>query len=316
MKQSKSFAGVYLLSCVTALAAVVGINVWGDGSNSFPSTLYPAMNSLAWKTRRLDDAIRDGRPPKAIILGSSRVMAFEPKYVQALTGKTTFNYGVYEATPTEYLAQLRYLLRMGCRPELVILGVDEWAFHNQCTFFERASLSHLGLFREVPFPEDCDVLMRSLGNIDWGTTRKSLSRLVKKKEPVFRSIDDLDSIPLLLEDGVVVFAKASREMEAGSFNLAANISAQIRSGNEIPLLQESLGGAESKTARSLQRVLVACKRRGHRCPCHVLAIASRLRETGAHPQVRAGPNCPEPDTGEDLRGTRRRIPGLDRLRCL
>lgn len=274
MKQSKSFAGVYLLSCVTALAAVVGINVWGDGSNSFPSTLYPAMNSLAWKTRRLDDAIRDGRPPKAIILGSSRVMAFEPKYVQALTGKTTFNYGVYEATPTEYLAQLRYLLRMGCRPELVILGVDEWAFHNQCTFFERASLSHLGLFREVPFPEDCDVLMRSLGNIDWGTTRKSLSRLVKKKEPVFRSIDDLDSIPLLLEDGVVVFAKASREMEAGSFNLAANISAQIRSGNEIPLLQESLGGAQvqdgSIASKSSCRLQAPRASMSVSCSCHCI----------------------------------------------
>ena len=242
MKQSKSFAGVYLLSCVTALAVVVGINVWGDGSNSFPSTLYPAMNR--WHGRRGDWTTRYEMavPPKATHPRLQPGDAIQPKYVQALTSKTTFNYGVYEATPTEYLAQLRYLLRMGCRPEMVILGVDEWAFHNQCTFFERASLSHLGLFREVPFPEDCDVLMRSLGNIDWGTTRKSLSRLVKKKEPVFRSIDDLDSIPLLLEDGVVVFAKASREMEAGSFNLAANISAEIRSGNEIPLLQESLGG--------------------------------------------------------------------------
>ena len=239
MKPTMWFAGIYILSCVGSLAVAFGINVLGNTTGLFPSSLFPARSERAWKTRRLDEAVRDCRPPQVIILGSSRVMQIQPKYVQAITGKTTFNYGVSTATPTDYLTQLRYLLHIGCRPEIVVLGLDEFAFHYRYKPWEIETLGHFGLFREMPFPENLDVLVRTLGRIDLGTTRLSLSRIVRRKRSVTRSIEDVGDI--LLDDGYLIYANDVRKMEAGTFNQAANISADIANNEGIfCILQESL----------------------------------------------------------------------------
>ncbi len=243
MKQTDWFGCAYIVSCLGSLALAVGINVLGNSADLFPSSFFPAMNERAWKTRRLDAAVRDCRPPQIIILGSSRVMAIEPKYVEAITGKTAFNYGVYTATPTDYLTQLRYLIRKGCRPEVVIVGVEESAFYYTYTPWDMETLSHLGLFREMPYPEKLDILAQSLATIDLGMTKGSLSRLLGRKKSVPRSIEDADDF--LLEDGYVLYVKILRKQADGSFNLAARIAACVNGHGRksaVWRLQESLQG--------------------------------------------------------------------------
>lgn len=238
MRQTRLFAVVYVFACAGALASALIVNLLGNDSRLFPSPFFPASSERAWKTRRLDDAVRESRPPKIIILGSSRVMQIQPKYVQAITGKTTFNYGVSTATPTDYLTQLRYLLSIGCRPEIVLLGVDEFAFRYEYRPSEMETLGHLGLFMKMPFPENLETLVGCLRRIDLGTTRQSLSRLVRKKQPVARGIEDVGNI--LLEDGYLIYCNHVRKMEDGTFDQAANIASNVGREDGIAMLLESL----------------------------------------------------------------------------
>lgn len=238
MRQPKLFVGIYIFTCAGVLASAIVVNVLGNANGLFPSPLFPPLAERAWKTRRLDEAVQEGRPPKIIVLGSSRVMQIEPQYLQAITGKTAFNYGVSTATPTDYLTQLRYLLKIGCKPDMVLLGVDESAFHDERRPEELQSLGHPGLFMEVPFSENLDILAESFRGIDLRTTQRSLSRLFKNKRPVPRPVESAGNI--LLEDGYLIYCKHVRKMQNGTFDQAANVAADVRRADFVAVLRQSL----------------------------------------------------------------------------
>jgi hypothetical protein len=235
--QQRRFAGIYVATCAGALALALIVNLLGNVNNGFPSPFFPAFSERAWKTRRLDDAVRESRPPKILILGSSRVMQIEPKYVQAITGKTTFNYGVSTATPADFLAQLRYLLSIGCRPETLLVGVEERSFHHPSRSWEMETLGHLRLFMKMPFPENLDILIGSLRGISLRSTARSLERLVGMNRSA-RRIEDVDQ--LLLEDGYLIYCNHVRETANGTFNQAVNIAESVGREDGAAELRESV----------------------------------------------------------------------------
>ncbi len=235
MNPSKRFSGIYLLSCFGLLALAVSVNVVGNSTNLFPSSLFPPLTDRAWKTRRLDEAVRDRRPPEVIILGSSRVMQIQPKYVEAVTGKRAFNYGVAVATPIDYLTQLRYLLSIGCRPKMILLGVDEFAFRFGYGRGGAQTLGHLGLFQEMPYPENRDAIATAFESIDLGTTQDSLLRFMRKRK---RNLEDAGDV--LLDDGYLIFVNFVRKKEEGTFDLAANIAADVKHEDLTGDLQDAL----------------------------------------------------------------------------
>src|SRR5690348_3987830 len=91
------FAISFSASFLVVLAALFAVNVVGNSTGLFPSDRNPSMAERAWKTRRVDDAVRRKREPGVMILGSSRVMQIQPAYVEGLTKEPTFNYGVSAA---------------------------------------------------------------------------------------------------------------------------------------------------------------------------------------------------------------------------
>jgi hypothetical protein len=238
MNRTRWFAPIYMASCAGSLAVALGINVLGNATGLFPSSRFPTTTERAWKTRRLDDAVRDHRPPQSIILGSSRVMQIQPKYVQAITGRTVFNYGVSGATPTDFLAQLRYLLKTGSRPELVILGMDEDAFNDGGRSADEL-LGHGGLFLEVPFPENARILGSIVRRCDPGTTGASLTRLLRRIPTVQHAIQDPNPEPrssqsiedagiILLEDGYLIYCHHARARANGTLDLKAGIESRVQ----------------------------------------------------------------------------------------
>ena len=134
------------------------------------------------------------------------------------------------ATPTDFLAQLRYLLKIGCRPDLIIVGVDE----NTLISFDRPNqvgiLGHVGLFLEVPCPNNLRIIGRAVSLCGPSTTRDSLLRLLKP-QPAKRNIAAVGDI--LLEDGYLVYCDKAREIQAGTFDLPKMLSGRNRRGETI-----------------------------------------------------------------------------------
>jgi hypothetical protein len=182
------------------------------------------MGFPAWKTRRLDEAVRADRAPQIVILGSSRVMQVQPAYLEALTGRRAFNYGLPDAYPFELLAQVRYLLRCGAKPEMLVVGVDEFTFGDRPLEPHHFLLAgHPGLWAEVPAPERLRVVLGAWQSMRDETTFKSLVRLCRIWPTSPRSFRDAQDV--VLEDGWTVFPKATLARARGEFNLAQRIAA-------------------------------------------------------------------------------------------
>ncbi len=201
VQHPKAFALAFLASLGTLLLGLIVVNWLGNGREMYPSPWHPTITERAWKTRRLVEAVQRGTPPQVLILGSSRMMEIQPEYVRAITGKRTFNYAVGSATPVDYLAQLRFALRVKAKPEMAILGVDEFVFCESSTSDVRL-LGDGGLFAEVPFPENVNILGRSLASIGIGDTVRSILNLARLGRRRVRGLGEVDDI--LVEDGYLV----------------------------------------------------------------------------------------------------------------
>jgi hypothetical protein len=93
--------------------------------------------------------LRQFRPPPAqLVLGSSRVMRFEPAYLEQRTGLRTFNLAVPSAAPVDCLALYRYATEAVKAPvRSVLLGVDTRAlFGRDSNFRELAANRELRPF--------------------------------------------------------------------------------------------------------------------------------------------------------------------------
>ncbi|MEO6867766.1 MAG: hypothetical protein ABI200_07070 [Gaiellales bacterium] len=71
------------------------------------------------------------QPPEVLVLGSSTVMKFDPREIERITGKTSFNAGISGARPSVDWAIAAYVdeLHPGELPELVI-GLNSFAFYS------------------------------------------------------------------------------------------------------------------------------------------------------------------------------------------
>ena len=118
---SRLFVLMYFGGFFAALFVVIVVNLLGNGCNLFPAPWAPSSYERAWKARCLAEAVRAGLGPQVLILGSSRTECIQPAYVQAITGKRTFNYGALGGGLLDELVLLRYSLHCGARPDMIIL---------------------------------------------------------------------------------------------------------------------------------------------------------------------------------------------------
>jgi len=178
--QSRAAALLYLGSFLSIVLFAIVANYFGNGTNLLPSPGFPSNCDRAWKTRRLEDLARSTSPPRALILGSSRVHAFEPELVERLTSLRCFNFGVSVGCPIDFLAMLRLAVRIGINPELVVLGIDETSFGDNSSndYYDLQLVSQPSLFREVPLHEQAQLMARALKTITVSSTKTSLMNLM------------------------------------------------------------------------------------------------------------------------------------------
>src|SRR5690349_19786525 len=79
---------------------------------------------------KLFSAYRKSRPLQGLILGSSRSMKLRPELLREKTGLEFFNFAVENARAEDYLAIERWVRQQTAPPNLLVVGLDIEALHD------------------------------------------------------------------------------------------------------------------------------------------------------------------------------------------
>jgi len=123
--------------------------------------------------------VRGPSPPRALVLGSSRVLPFDETDVRELTGLGAVNLGVSVSCPIDYIAQLRRLLDAGMAPAVMIVGVDELAFGNnpEADIYDMQLATHPETFAELDLRDRVPIIARILQTLTVASTHESARNL-------------------------------------------------------------------------------------------------------------------------------------------
>jgi hypothetical protein len=124
----RRYIAVLLVACVLLVAVVAAFNALIDPYAIVSArTVKPAV----WSDRRVKVELIDrlSVPPETIILGSSRAMKLEPRYVTRLSGRPAFNAAVSGGKPVDAYVFTRLLHdRFPGIPQDYLWVVDQEAF--------------------------------------------------------------------------------------------------------------------------------------------------------------------------------------------
>lgn len=224
---SARFAITYVLSCAAVLVAVFCVNFAGNSDDLYPNPYRPANSDRAWKSRRLEELVHSGNSPYILILGSSRMQQMCPRYIEALTNKSTFNYAVTGGSTLDCVSQLRFALRIGVRPQLIILNVDESMLTSDVAIGQLRLAGHKGLFAEVPLAERSRIIVGVLQGIGFPSTWRNLLALLVRHE---QSVDERvlrQRGSVFLEDGYLIHHGTAARC-TGKYDLSTIIDAEVK----------------------------------------------------------------------------------------
>ncbi|MDX6591156.1 MAG: hypothetical protein QOJ13_352 [Gaiellales bacterium] len=118
-------AGAVVLMAAVATFGALMDPYGGMGTGAFP-TVVPRDATVK---ADLIEGLR--RPPGIVVLGSSRSLKMDPRYLHERTGQTAFNAGVRAGTPVEAYAMLRLMDdRFHEAPKRVLWMLDVEAFRS------------------------------------------------------------------------------------------------------------------------------------------------------------------------------------------
>jgi hypothetical protein len=125
------FLSVFLAATALFAAAYAGLVRGIDPRGDFGGGAFPVVGLDARADKmRLFRAYAAEAPPRGLILGSSRAMKVSPSTLQEATGRRFFNFAVDNARAEDYLAIYRWVRRQGVRLELLVVGLDVEALHD------------------------------------------------------------------------------------------------------------------------------------------------------------------------------------------
>lgn len=176
----RRFFQAFAITWFAGLVLVAGLNLAVDPYAQYGTGLKAPIvrTSRREKLELLREAELSQPPVEGLVLGSSRVMKFEPQCLEAHTGYRFFNAGVYYGRTEDYLALLRASRRaLGHWPRMVVVGVDIDAFTPQIG--PDAELLHDGeLRRDVAHLLSIDDQLRPLKELlSWQQTMNSIRSL-------------------------------------------------------------------------------------------------------------------------------------------
>lgn len=119
-----------MTSTIVMLLITAGFNIAIDPTGEWPGQMLRPLvrTSREAKVKLLK---KQNQPPETLVLGSSRVMKFEPKFISKYLKGPVFNASVNSAMTEDYWAMLKYAIDDQKAPlKHIVLGVDVEAFSN------------------------------------------------------------------------------------------------------------------------------------------------------------------------------------------
>jgi len=172
------------------------------------------------------DLIRKAAPPpQVLIIGSSRVMSFDPEYVTRLTGKPCFNYGGPAAMAEDYYATIRYVREdCGAPIDTVIVGIDLEAFHPTLPTQAQGRFlpDYAKYYTQSKDPDEL-LIKRLTMLLSMEQTGESIAVLQRalKKEAGRPNIE-------YVNNGMAIMASREADIKKGTFNLEQRIALRVR----------------------------------------------------------------------------------------
>ncbi len=120
-----TFTATSVLGTCCLFVFALYTNPWGNYGKTGYQRLYNARLAKTELIGNLESAQR----PKAIVLGSSNTMRYDPARIEDRFGLPAFNYGVFWGRSEDALCIVRHLVKdLEHRPKLLIYGLDTWTF--------------------------------------------------------------------------------------------------------------------------------------------------------------------------------------------
>ena len=164
-------------------------------------------------------------PPQVLIIGSSRVMSFDPEYVTRLTGQPCFNFGGPAAMAEDYYATLRYVREdCGAPIDTVIVGVDLEAFHPTLpTQAQGRFLADYAKYYSQKENPDELLVKRLTMLLSMEQTGESIAVLQRalRREAGRPNME-------YRNDGMAIMASREADIKKGKFNLEQRIALRVR----------------------------------------------------------------------------------------
>lgn len=263
LPDAKRFYRVFLITSLGIALGYLAIHVLVDPYENFGTGwVEPLTSSVRREKTRLLAGVAD--QPEVLVLGSSRVMKFEPAYLQDRLGVPAFNLGVSSAMAEDYYVLLRYALSIGVPVKTILLGVDDEAFHDTRPIDSRLLKNgHLAEFLDSP--ERLSSLSSSLQQaLSYQGLRDTADclRLNVKGFPPRRST-------FASSDGALTYETWDSQIANGNFDLEANLKGNVGRYRDR---YEGFTGISDWRMAYFERFLSLCQREGIVVYCFVTPL--------------------------------------------
>lgn len=228
MSNRKFVATVLGISC-TAFLAIAILNLYVNPYAQYPTEFVEPLvqTSRAQKTQLLSQL---PSPPDGLIVGSSRVLKYEPHYLQQRLGQTFFNAGVNFGKPEDHLAFLRfYQNQFGQLPKTLVVGLDVHGFNGSLPTDARL-LNNRQLASRIPDAIPFADRFQSVKELlSWQQTMSSVRSLKR------RAAEDHDetSIESFQSDGVIVYHQREQQIAEGSYDFTSALNYNKREYKQL-----------------------------------------------------------------------------------
>ncbi|MEZ6117521.1 MAG: SGNH/GDSL hydrolase family protein [Pirellulaceae bacterium] len=192
-------------------------------------------------------------PPEGLILGSSRVLKFEPDYLHEKTGLRFFNAGVNYAKSEDHLALVRYFENEHhVRPRMIVLGLDLSSFSDGNPIDARL-LSDPCLSPQlkdvVPLEQR---VHRWKELLSWQQTKNSIKSI---KLAVTQSYPQQDA-ESFRPDGLLVYHEREAQLSQGTYDFDAALA---YNQNEYQQLYRGFDRLSLLRCRRFERLAEHCR---------------------------------------------------------
>ena len=223
--------------------------------------------------------------PDGLLVGSSRVLKYEPAYLEQYVGHNFFNAGVNYGKPEDFLAFVRYFENRFKRlPKTIVIGLDVHGFNGQLKTDARLLNNHplaSQIPEAIPFSDRFQSFKELLS---WQQTMASLRSIKHSLKGVENTKSPEESFQ---SDGLIVYHTREEQIDSGTYDFTSALEYNKR---EYKQLFRGYDSISASRVELLAAAIKLCKKNGSRVitlltPMHP-ALAKYLNESTTYSERR------------------------------